>query len=240
MLGFNGGAQTLEAVGGPVTLPLYTGPDPSADPRPIPPPASIPTGPTCSCRIDLQWMVDFDRAVAAGMALAIALTPEQAAAGFDRLLVLGLQLGTAGERRARPRFRSCWPIISAGRSGFSLVPQGTPAHNTPAPAPATRPSDDADESFDDRKNRPLFTPASDPTQKRDGQWLAELLGLDPAFVAGVHGSGGMDQMQARAMQTRAVAGDARLLDGQAVHASGYTSIFSTTSSRRRVRSSPST
>ena len=48
---------------------------------------------------------------------------------------------------------------------------------------------------------PLFTPVTDPTQKRDGQWLAEFLGLDPAFVASVHGSGGVDQMQARAMQT---------------------------------------
>ena len=42
---------------------------------------------------------------------------------------------------------------------------------------------------------------SDPTQKRDGQWLAEFLGLDPAFVATVHGSGRPDQKQARAMQT---------------------------------------
>jgi hypothetical protein len=37
-------------------------------------------------------------------------------------------------------------------------------------------------------------------QKRDGQWLAELLGVDPALFAGIHGSGGQDQMHARAMQ----------------------------------------
>ncbi len=43
-------------------------------------------------------------------------------------------------------------------------------------------------------------PVADPLERLDGQWLAELLGLDPAFVAGVHGSGGADQKQARAMQ----------------------------------------
>ena len=41
---------------------------------------------------------------------------------------------------------------------------------------------------------------SDPAQKRDGQWLAEFLRLDPAFVSAVHGSGGVDQAQSRAMQ----------------------------------------
>ena len=33
-------------------------------------------------------------------------------------------------------------------------------------------------------------------------WFAEFLQLDPAFVAGVHGSNGSDQMHARAMQMR--------------------------------------
>ena len=56
-------------------------------------------------------------------------------------------------------------------------------------------------SFDDRKNRPLFTQVTDPQRKTDGQWLAEFLHLDPAFVGNVHGAGGVDQMQARAMQT---------------------------------------
>ena len=32
VLGYNGGVQTLEAIGGVVSLPLYVGPDPSADP----------------------------------------------------------------------------------------------------------------------------------------------------------------------------------------------------------------
>src|SRR5262249_30746949 len=57
-----------------------------------------------------------------------------------------------------------------------------------------------DQSFDDRKNAPLFIPTADPMQKRDGQWLAELLGIDPNLLTGVHASGGADQMCVRAMQ----------------------------------------
>lgn len=200
VLGFNGTSQTLEAVGGPVTLPLYAGPDPSADPTVDPTSCIHPDGPDLFVPDQLQWMVDFERAVAAGMALAISLKPEQYAAGFTRLLVLGLQLGTAATD-GPAALQELLAHHQWSRSGFSFVAQGTPAHNITGSNAGSTPEDDADQSFDDRKNRPLFTPLIDPTQKRDGQWLAEFLQLDSTFVAGVHGSGAVDQMQARAMQT---------------------------------------
>ena len=195
VLGFNGSAQTVEAVGGPVTLPLYTGPDPSADPA-----SGIhPDGPDLFVPDELQWMVDFDQAVAAGMGLVIPLTADQFATGFTRLLVIGLQLSTtAGDGPAA--LQELLAHHQWSRSGFFLVPQGTPAHNSAGTSAGSTPEDDADASFDDRKNRPLFTTVSDPALKQDGQWLAEFLRLDPAFVSGVHGSGGLDQKQSRAMQ----------------------------------------
>jgi hypothetical protein len=200
VLGFNGDPQTLEAVGSPVTLPLYTGPDPSADPTADPTSAIHPDGADLFVPDQLQWMVDFDHAVSAGMALAIPLSREQYANGFTRLLVIGLQLGiTAIDGAAALEELLAHHLWS--RSGFSLLPQGTPTHNSTGSSAGATTEDDADLSFDDRQNRPLFTSVSDPTQKRDGQWLAEFLGIDPTFVAGVHGSGGVDQMQARAMQT---------------------------------------
>lgn len=200
VLGFNGSAQTLEAVGAPITLPLYTGPDPSADPKTDLTSCIHPNGPDLFVPDQLQWMVDFDRAVAAGMALTIPLTAEQYATGFTRLLVLGLQLST--EVKDGPAaLQELLAHHQWSRCGFFLVAQGTPAHNAAGAKAGATPEDDVDASFDDRKNRPLFASVTDPAQKRDGQWLAEFLGLDPAFVAGVHGSGGVDQMQARAMQT---------------------------------------
>ena len=200
VLGFNGTSQTLEAVGSPLTLPLYTGPDPSVDPNTDPTSCIHPDGADLFVPDQLQWMVDFDRAVAAGMALAIPLTAEQHASGFTRLLVLGLQLSTAA-KDGPAALQELLAHHQSSRSGFFLLPQGTPAHNASGASAATTPEDDADASFDDRLNRPLFVPVLDPTQKRDGQWLAEFLHLDPTFVAGVHASDRLDQMQARAMQT---------------------------------------
>jgi hypothetical protein len=200
VLGFNGTTQTLEAIGSPVTLPLYTGPDPSADPNTDPTSCIHPDGADLFVPDQLQWMVDFDRAVAAGMALAIPLTADQYASGFTRLIVLGLQLSTAAND-GPGALQELFAHHQWSRSGFFLLPQGTPAHNATGSSAGTTPEGDADSSFNDRLGRPLFTPTTDPTQKRDGQWLAECLRLDPAFVAGVHASDGVDQMHARAMQT---------------------------------------
>ena len=80
------------------------------------------------------------------------------------------------------------------------MPQGAPAHNSTGVESGHTAFDDPDQSFNDRKARPLFTPTTDPNQKRDGQWLAEVLGIDPALAATLHGSNGVDQMEGRAMR----------------------------------------
>ncbi|MEP6811624.1 MAG: hypothetical protein ABI990_01405, partial [Actinomycetota bacterium] len=195
VLGFTGGAQVLEAVAGVVTVPLDVGPDPSAD-------ASHTIHPENGDLFvpdELKWMVDFESAVGAGMGMAIDLTPAQAESGFDRLLVLGLQLG-ATEDDGRVALEELLRHHHASRSGLELLPQGTPTNNTTDTPSGHGRLEDADESFDDRRDAPLFISTSDPTLKRDGQWLAELLGVDPGVFASVHGAGGADQLQGRAMQ----------------------------------------
>ena len=200
VVGLSNNQVTLEALGNPVVLPLQVGPDPSGDPNDTIRPDPAPDGPDLFVPDGLKWMVDFDRAVAAGMGIAIDLTPDQAASGFDRLLVLGLQLSFPPDAGSAA-LEELLAHHQAGRSGLELIRQGTPAHNAPGTTSGHTRGDDADTSFDDRKKRPLFTDTRDPAEKRDGQWLAEFLGLDPAFVAGVRGSDGVDQLQSRAMQT---------------------------------------
>jgi hypothetical protein len=195
VLGYIGGAQVLEAVGVVVSLPLYVGPDPAADAsRTI-----HPEGGDLFVPDELKWMVDFESAVAAGMGLAIDITVDQARVGLDRLLVLGLQLG-ATDADGQAALEELLRHHAAGPGGLAVLPQGTPTNNTTGNASGHTQLDDADLSFDDRRDAPLFTLTADPMQKRDGQWLAELLGVDPTFLASIHGSGGADQPQTRAMQ----------------------------------------
>ncbi|MDQ6701403.1 MAG: hypothetical protein M3Z36_14585 [Acidobacteriota bacterium] len=193
--GYNGTVQTLEAIGGVISLPLYVGPDPSADPaetiHPVKDDLFVPD--------ELQWLVDFDRAVNAGMGIRIDLTPEQARTGFDRLLILGVQL-SANESDATAAVEDLLAHHHYGRSGLSIVPQGTPTHNSTGTGTGYTQLDNADQSFDDRQKFPLFTPTTDPLSKLDGDWLTTLMGIDPALFAKVHGSDGKDHMQARAMQ----------------------------------------
>jgi len=166
VLGYTGTQQTLEAIGNVITLPLYVGPDPSADPNVDPTSAIHPAGGDLYVPDQLKWMVDFDSAVAAGMGIAIDLTPEQATNGFDRLIVLGLQLG-AREADGQATLEQMLRHHACGPSGLTLIPQGTPTHNTSGNGTGYTKLDNADQSFDDRKNAPLFTANPDPNQKRD-------------------------------------------------------------------------
>jgi hypothetical protein len=199
VLGYAGGVQTLEALSNVVSLPLIVGPDPSVDPSTDPTGAIHPNNGGLFVPDELRWLVDFERAVEVGMGVKIDLTPEQARSGFDRLLVLGVQLSEKGDD-AKTTLEELLQHHHYGRSGLSLVPQGAPTHNTTGAGSGYTQVDDPDASFDDRKQAALFTPTTDPTRKRDGQWLAELLGLGLEVFAQVHNSGGADQMQARAMQ----------------------------------------
>jgi hypothetical protein len=197
VLGFNGGVQTLAAVGSQITLPLYVGPDPQATP------AQTIHGDNATGDLfvpdQLKWLVDFPGAVAAGMGLAIDLTAEQANAGFDRLLVLGVQL-SASALDAEMTLETLLGHHATGRSGLELLPQGTPTHNTTGNSSGYGRNEDPDASFDDRKNAPLFSVTSDPMKECDGQWLADALGVNPAVFYPIHGAGGLDQLQRRALQ----------------------------------------
>ena len=129
VIGYVGGQPVLQAIGGLVTLPLDVGPDPSADPVADPTSAIHPDNGDLYVPDQLRWMVDFDAALVAGMALSIPLTPEQARSGFDRLLVLGVQMATS-ETDGAAALEELLYHHQVGRSGLSLVPQGTPTHNT--------------------------------------------------------------------------------------------------------------
>src|SRR5262249_43250061 len=128
VLGYAGGVQTLEALSNVVTLPLIVGPDPSVDPAIDPTAALHPEDGKLFVPDELRWLVDFERAVEVGMGMRIDLTAEQARVGFDRLLVLGLQL-SENEEGGQAGLADLLQHHQFGRSGLALLRQGTPTHN---------------------------------------------------------------------------------------------------------------
>jgi hypothetical protein len=184
------------ALGNPVPSPLITGPDPNA-------PAAGQLQNDASGNLlmpgELKWMSDFDVAVTNGMGFKVNLTPVQASRGFKRVLVLGVRLN-ADAKAAQTELETLLRHHFFSRAGLAIIPQGTPTNNTDAASSAFSRLDDPNQSLEDRRT-PLFTAQSGWLDKKDGQWLAEFLGVDPAIFANVHQAGSSDQLTARAMNT---------------------------------------
>ncbi len=195
LIGYQGDTVAFEVVGNPIPSPLVAGPDPSA-------PESDQLRPEDGDLIipdDMQWMVDFERAVKVGMGFRVNLTKTQASRGFDRLLVLGVRL-SADEQGGAEMVGTLFEHHHYSRVGISLIPQGTPTNNTDKDGAGFTQAEDSDATFDTYlKADALYTPQSDPLLRQDGQWLADYLGLDPAVVQKIDGSGGTDQLEVRAM-----------------------------------------
>jgi hypothetical protein len=196
LLGYAGGTQVVEQLGAPLPPRLVVGPDPSA-------PAAEQLHDEQGELVvpdELRWLVDFERAVQVGLGFRVTLDDETRG-GLDRLLVVGLRL-SSDAAETKDELETLLAHHRHGTAGLALVPQGTPTNNTDgAPSGVSR-VDDADASFaDPLLPVPRFTLTGDPLAKRDGQWLAEWLGIDPAGLVQVPGAESRDQLEARAMQT---------------------------------------
>lgn len=192
---YAGGAVALEHIGGAIATPLAAGPDPHA-------PATEqlrPDGDMLHIPEPLRWMFDFDAALAAGMAMRIDLSAAQAASGFDRIVVIGVRLASDAAR-GRADLEHLIENHLHSRRGLSIVSQGTPTNNTEKAGAGARFGDDPEAGFDAFvRGRPLYTVQADPLQRRDGQWLADLLGLSHGLAQRIPNAEGQDQIDARAM-----------------------------------------
>ena len=181
-------------LGNHVPSPLLTGPDPAAaEPDQI----RHDTNGNVTVPDELLWLSNFDRAVDVGMGFRINLTATQASRGFKRVLVVGLRL-TSDEKEAKAELETLLRHHANSHTGLALVAQGTPTNNTEATNSGSGRLDDPDQSFDELKG-PLFTSQTDWLEKRDGQWVAEMLGVDTAIFERAHNANATDQRAARAM-----------------------------------------
>ena len=187
VLGYWGGQRTLRAAGSVIPDPLPTGPSPTA----------AAAASTADLPVDdgVRWRVDFDVAVAAGMALKIPLTAQQARDGFDRLLVVGVKPTlTAATGAARVRLAL---IAHHHTAGLSLPAAGTPTNTSDdGRSPATSAAgDDQDAGYAIERGTPAPAPGT------DGDALATALGVAPTTLAGVRGAADTGLRRARLMDT---------------------------------------
>jgi len=122
----------------------------------------------------LQWMVDFDAAVKAGMALKISLSAEQRAAGFDQIFVYGLRSSDKDPAQTLETLLDAHHYTD----GLALVPQGSATNNTPdAPSAYSRKDPDFALSFATERSTPLTT-----NPDCDGLAFASGLGIEPGYL----------------------------------------------------------
>ena len=195
LVGHNTGQEPVTHLFNPITLPLTVGPDPTDAQQFIENDGDLELGE------EIRWMTDFDAAVGKGLGLRVPLSAQQFARGFERLFVIGIRLSADPDKNAADLEQLLHNHLYS-RSGFALVPQGTPTNNTEESSSAFNRTDDADDSYDVFvKNATQYTLETDPDRKLDGQWFSEMLGLAPDALQQVPNAGQPDQCEARAMNT---------------------------------------
>jgi len=198
LLGYQDDNVVLNEISAPIPSPLVVGPNPSA-----PKPANGQPEDAFDAVLhpEIRWMTDFEEAVRIGMGFKADLTAEQAERGFDRLLVVGLRVGSDAQG-GRTLLEQLLQHHQYSSKGFGLLPQGAATNNTDKVNAAFTRADDPDESFDLYFNPPTPAPLPglDPVLDiRDGAWLSKRLGLRPGVFNQTLYADGADQSEARAM-----------------------------------------
>jgi hypothetical protein len=144
----------------------------------------------------MRWLVDFDAAVAAGMALRVPLTADQRRVGFDRVLVYGLGTPQEGSPADPAGFAA---LLGSHHyaDGLAFVPQGAPTNNTTdAPSAYRRDDPGAAIGFAVETGSPLTADAAS-----DGPIAAHLLGVPRSVFDHVRYADRFDQRDSADMIT---------------------------------------
>ncbi|MCP5053319.1 MAG: hypothetical protein GY940_39510 [bacterium] len=196
-LGFNDDEEEpLTALGNPIPSSLATGPDPSLDENQ----QMHNENGELIVNEEMKWMVDFEEAVNKGMGFKINLSPPRAQKGFDRIFVLGVRMSTDKDE-GKNLLETLIHNHHHSRKGFGILSQGTPTNNTEKEGSTYSWREDPDDSFDIYFKK---QPPTDPGgwyDKKDGRWLAELLGIDKTVLQTVDNYYGTDQCEAKAMNS---------------------------------------
>lgn len=200
LTGYQNGSEVFSQVGAAIPSPLVVGPSPEEDidnrlrkayedgtigngARPY---KELPEEAKAALYIEYlskqsetRWLFDFDAAVRAGMGFRIPLTKEQYNRGFDRLFVLGVRL-SADEQQSKEALETLLRNHQFSNTGLSILPQGTPTNNTEETRSAYSQTDDVTDTFERYVEQNFPADPTNSKERRDGRWLADYLGIDPA------------------------------------------------------------
>lgn len=124
---YQGDTIVKEVPGGIIPDELFMGPDPlEADAAFV----EAAEDQTLTFGSDFDWTANFDKAVEKGMGFRIALTSDEAARGFDKILVLGVY-SSAGDAESKEEIENLIDNHHYSPKGFSLIKQGTPTPGFP-------------------------------------------------------------------------------------------------------------
>src|SRR6185503_6294521 len=155
---------------------------------------------------DFRWLTDFPVAVQSGMGFVVPLDAIDAHSGFDQLLVLGIKL-SANESDGQKLLEDLIDNHHYSAKGLSLVKQGSATNNTDDEESHFSSSDPLhDVSYFVETGEPLFSSESDPNKAKDGQRLAEYLGIDYKPLQFVGNADAADHSEAVAMNRGLYAG----------------------------------
>ena len=191
VMAYSGDKEIIRSMGNLIPNPLVLGPDPQkAEDEYRQQEGELLVGE------EIAWIYDFDNALEVGMALKIPLEEPFASQGFDRLLVLGLRI-SSDEDESQALLEELFENHHYSPDGMSVLPQGTPTNNTDDKESGFSSQDSgAESSYGIETGDPLFTPTDDPQEKKDGQRLAEALGILYEPLHHVQGAGQRDAAEA--------------------------------------------
>ena len=195
LIGYRNGQEVFNEMTLPIPVPLAVGPDPSATEGEA---FKKDANGDMVVEDELKWMTDFDAAIAKGMGIKITLNADQLAAGFDRIIALGVRMST-DHTGGQALLEELIDHHHKSRKGFSIIKQGTPSNNTEGDTSGYLQADDADESYDDLKKGKLFDIETDDILKTDGQWLSEALGVRHERLQQVNNSDHTDHKESICM-----------------------------------------
>ncbi len=156
---------------------------------------------------EIKWMTDFAEAERIGMGIRATLGEEKPDA-YDKVFVLGLKTdGDNSAETGKSLVTELFNSLHYTGAGLSLLRQGMPTNNTEDEDAGFNGDDSTgEESFRNELSGPLFSRKFDKINKRDGQWLAELLGIDYKTVYNLDNADNLDIANAFAMNQALVSG----------------------------------